>query len=262
MPDVLHDKQTKVIFLPETHLPKKPRVVDLKRFLERRKKLHELPSPKPEALAKLLKRPADCQAKDQDIIKGDITEKELMEELKKFFVAADDQEVVVFFGPELKIPGKEGKTEHDVIVVHKSTRTIYVIEAKTSLSAESGAKSVRQIEQLKDHLQEFFSDSDWRFASLVYCRNINGSVCTACSPFVIEGVEELEEKLNAVLKSSHASVSNRILHKGYLLLVQRLAFVVLAHPVSTFYTIAIQVQAKVEGVPAKKAGKRTKKAKP
>ena len=44
IPDVLHDKQTKVIFLPETHLPKKPRVVDLKRFLERRKKLQKLPS--------------------------------------------------------------------------------------------------------------------------------------------------------------------------------------------------------------------------
>ena len=93
MPDVLHDKQTKVIFLPETHLPKKPRVVDPKRFVERRKKLQDIPSPKPEALAKLLKRPGDSQAKDQDIIKGDLTEKELMEELKKFFVAADDQEV-------------------------------------------------------------------------------------------------------------------------------------------------------------------------
>merc|ERR1719471_417653 len=48
MPDVLHDKQTKVIFLPETHLPKKPRVVDPKRFLERRKKLQAIPRPKPE----------------------------------------------------------------------------------------------------------------------------------------------------------------------------------------------------------------------
>ena len=32
MPDVLHDTQTKAIFLPETHLPKMPRLLELEEF--------------------------------------------------------------------------------------------------------------------------------------------------------------------------------------------------------------------------------------
>ena len=31
-PDILHDRQTKAVFLPETHLPKMPRLVDLAAF--------------------------------------------------------------------------------------------------------------------------------------------------------------------------------------------------------------------------------------
>ena len=32
MPDILHDKQTEIFFLPEAHMPKMARIVDIKRF--------------------------------------------------------------------------------------------------------------------------------------------------------------------------------------------------------------------------------------
>ena len=35
MPEVLHNRQTKAIFLPKTHLPKMPRVVDLEQFAKK-----------------------------------------------------------------------------------------------------------------------------------------------------------------------------------------------------------------------------------
>ena len=42
MPEVLHDRQTEVVFVPEAHLPKEPRVVDIQRFESRKRKLDEM----------------------------------------------------------------------------------------------------------------------------------------------------------------------------------------------------------------------------
>ena len=35
-PDILNDKQTTVVFIPETHLPKMPHIVDLQKFQARK----------------------------------------------------------------------------------------------------------------------------------------------------------------------------------------------------------------------------------
>ena len=37
LPEVLFDKQTKVVFLPECHLPKMPRLVDFRRYVAKKK---------------------------------------------------------------------------------------------------------------------------------------------------------------------------------------------------------------------------------
>ena len=42
MPDVLNDQQTTVVFIPDTHLPKEPRVVDVTRFEARKRKLDDM----------------------------------------------------------------------------------------------------------------------------------------------------------------------------------------------------------------------------
>ena len=39
MPDVLHNRQTEAVFMPETHLPNMPRVIDEQRYEARKKNL-------------------------------------------------------------------------------------------------------------------------------------------------------------------------------------------------------------------------------
>ena len=41
MPDVLHNKQTEVVFMPETHLPKIPRVVDKDQYEKKKANLSQ-----------------------------------------------------------------------------------------------------------------------------------------------------------------------------------------------------------------------------
>ena len=40
-PEILHDRQNKAVFMPEAHLPTMPRVVDIPRYIQRKRKLDE-----------------------------------------------------------------------------------------------------------------------------------------------------------------------------------------------------------------------------
>ena len=42
LPEVLHDRQTEAVYIPPTHLPTRPIVVDLPRFESRKRKLDEM----------------------------------------------------------------------------------------------------------------------------------------------------------------------------------------------------------------------------
>ena len=250
MPDVLHNKQTKVIFMPESPLPKMPRMVDMNRFEARKKMIREGVSSPPQFLKKMIKPGPG----NMNVVKGDITEQELVEELHKFYGKAVDKEVVVYQGPELRIPGIDKAKddnwyrESDVVIVNKKTKTVYNIESKTILNDKTGGKAVEQTEALKKILEEFFPEvaQNWRFVSMVYCNAINQSVCSACSPFIIEGVSEVETKLNDLHNQlkSHPVVPSQ---SEYVSLVQGLAFVVFVHPISTFCTITDNVVAKMKG---------------
>ena len=87
MPDILHDRQTEVVYLPETHLPTMPRVVDLQRFQSRKSNLDEqalLEGPTTlDLLGMRSGRPVEVTQ-----AKGNLVEKELAEELRKFFEAS------------------------------------------------------------------------------------------------------------------------------------------------------------------------------
>ena len=99
MPDVLHNRQTEAVFMPETHLPNMPRVVDEKRYEPRK----EIPNETELQLLGMKKGTEDSQ-----VARGDLAEKELSEELHKFY---KNKEVVVFCGPKLRLPGKD-KGDH------------------------------------------------------------------------------------------------------------------------------------------------------
>ena len=77
MPDVLHNKQTEVVFLPQSYLPKVPRVVDLQAYETKTKSLS----------VKLLgflgmKKGREDAANALD----NIAERDIAEKLQNFFV--------------------------------------------------------------------------------------------------------------------------------------------------------------------------------
>merc|ERR1719270_3109174 len=89
MPDILHNTQTEAVFMPETHLPNMPRVVDEQRYEARKKKLDETE-------LQFLRMRAGTE--DLQVARGDLAENELFKELIKFYKR---KKVVVFWGPKL-----------------------------------------------------------------------------------------------------------------------------------------------------------------
>ena len=88
LPDIVENKQREVVFLPAAHLPKKARMVDIKRYEARKQRLQENASSKPKILLGILNKPIE---KDLEIAIGDITEQTLIEELQKFYAKAVDK---------------------------------------------------------------------------------------------------------------------------------------------------------------------------
>ena len=76
MPEILHNRQTEVVFLPESHLPKIPRAVDLNAYESKKISLSD------EELAFLgMKKGTE----DITNARGDFAERNLAEELRKFY---------------------------------------------------------------------------------------------------------------------------------------------------------------------------------
>ena len=143
MPEVLHDKQTEVVYMPHCHLPEEPRVVDISRFESRKRKLDEMAQVEGPAVLEQLGMKAG-PAKEVPHAKGDLAEKELREELKKFYDSASDKEVVVYNGPWIRVPGESISSyqEKDCVIVNKNTKTVYNIESKAKLAERPGNKAV------------------------------------------------------------------------------------------------------------------------
>ena len=88
-PELLHNRQTKVVLIPETHLPKVPRAVDFWAYGAKKRKLSD------NDLA------AIGMAKGTEDINnaiGDIAERDLAKELRKFYA---NYNVVVLQGLSL-----------------------------------------------------------------------------------------------------------------------------------------------------------------
>ena len=78
-PDVLHNRQTNVVLIPETNLPKVPRAVDLQKYETKKKNFDD------KILSSLGMRKGN---EDITNAQGDIAERYLAEELRKFFANA------------------------------------------------------------------------------------------------------------------------------------------------------------------------------
>merc|ERR1719458_2186265 len=190
--------------------------------------------------------------------KGDLAEKEVVEEIKKVFDAASDKEMVVYQGPRIRVPGEliQFYQEKDIVIINKKTKTVYNIESKAKLAERPGNKAVKQTLKLKAILEEFFAlefaSNDWCFVGLIYTKEINpkNTFCADCSQFIIHGPSEVAAKLNNIETHHLKQVRPQSVvpsHSQYVSLVQSLAFVVLNQPISTYCTITRDVHEKVVG---------------
>merc|ERR1719365_17501 len=89
---------------------------------------------------------------DSQVERGDLAEKELFKELKKFY---KNKKVVVFWGPKLRLPGK-GKgslQEFDFVIVDLELKAVIGIESKATLSVKTGKSAAAQTQKLKELLE-------------------------------------------------------------------------------------------------------------
>ena len=266
LPQLFEDKQREPVFMPETHLPTVPRVVDMQEYEERKKDLDAVAKENPKVLEELDMKPGPPV--ELTLAKGDLAEKELMEKIKEYFAASPDKEVVVYQGPQIRKPGKgKGqKQENDVVIINKRLKTVSVIESKTNLSVNTGPDAADQIKTLKEILEEYFAAdlavNEWCLVGMIYTNVIHKKlrICGNCSPFIINGPTEVTNKLNSieVLLTNVRPDGVVPSHAEYKFLVESLTFVVLAQPISTHCTIVDDVVDKVDGKEA--AGKTKAKA--
>ena len=263
MPEILHDRQQEALFVPETHLPSRPRVVDVSRFGERKRKIDSMG---PAALQLVdMKLSQQGEPEEMSHVKGDLAEKELVDELKRLLTTDGcDKEMVVYQGPSIRKPRKSKAfdQENDVVIIRKNTKTIYNIESKARLAKRPGNKAVKQIQELKKILEEFFAPEfaagDWCFAGMMYTQEINpnNNICSDCSQFIIQRTAEVATKLNNVEAHLNTVRPQQVAssHLEYVSLVQGFSFVVLSRPISTFCTISKDLHDAVVGKTGAEAG--------
>ena len=192
MPEVLHGTQTKAVFLPETHVPKMPRIVDQEEYKQQKERFTD------EELQGLGISKGN---EDIDNYVGDKIEEELSIELRKFYDRAADTKVVILQGLTLRKRGG-GNQENDFVIIDFEGKVILCIESKATLNWSTGQKAICQTLELKSLMEEYFAtelaSGQWAFVGIIYTNNIVKSICPVCSPFVIKGSSELRAKLSAI----------------------------------------------------------------
>ena len=106
MPEVLHNRQMEAVIFPETHLPNMPRVIDEQQYKARKEQL---------GAAQLQFLGMKQGTEDSQVARGDLGEKVLFQELKKFY---KNKKVVVFLGPKLRLPGKGKGSHQELSLIH------------------------------------------------------------------------------------------------------------------------------------------------
>ena len=88
----------------------------------------------------------------------------------------------------------------DLIILDYDSKTIYVIEVKTTLNEESMNKVRQQLPKYKDFFDEWFGSDicrEWKFKSFAFCLQVEPGreICENCRDLILVGEEELTEAL-------------------------------------------------------------------
>ena len=240
MPEVLDGTQTEAIFLPETHLPRMPRILDVEAYRQQKKNFTA------EQL-EFLEIPEGNE--DIDNCAGERVEQEFSVELRKFYSRAAGTKVVILQGPTLR-KRKGGNQEFDFVIIDLERKAIICIESKATLIGKAVRKAVEQTKALKNLLEKYFgselASGEWAFVGMIYTGKVKQPPCADCSAFIIEGSSQLHTKLSHIedqLKRWQRAPN----YDEFASLVQGLVFVALSQPVSTHCTIAGDVHDKVVG---------------
>ena len=184
----------KGVFIPETWLPKYPRVVDEEEYP---RKMENLDDTEKEYLE---------VTKAKNAWKGDVVEFKLSKDLKDYF---ENEEVVVLQGPVFQTPGApQGDTEeHDFLIIIKKLKVILCMESKSTLSKKTALESSLQLEGMKKIVEDYLGgkliSEEWYFIPLVHFVTCHSEphVCPDCKDFTIQQDKDkivIRRKLNII----------------------------------------------------------------
>merc|ERR1719264_1058844 len=121
-----------------------------------------------------MKQGTQLSTEDSQVARGDLAEKELFKELKKFY---KNRKVVVFWGPKLRLPGKGkgSQQEFDFVIVDLELKAVIGIESKATLNGNAAKSAAAQTQRLKELLEQYLgpelASSDWWFVAMVHFNN-------------------------------------------------------------------------------------------
>ena len=186
------------IFVPESYLPKKPKVVD------------------PDIAQNIKEQFPEDKKLIGDIkqTEGDLLERQVYDALRLHFKSRSHEDVLIIQGIELvKIGGERGKDvqELDFLIVNFTHQYVLNIEVKKWLGQIQG-KPENIIEKARDQLEsnkELFEDwfaadlkGKWRYFSALFCLDMEQLLkdCVHCKDFIATSQQELLIILDLVEK--------------------------------------------------------------
>ena len=137
--------------------------------------------------------------------KGELAEKKIYYTVKKYYDSNPKRTALiirdlVMLQPNLEKRRQQNQQEVDLVILDYNSRTIYVIEVKTTLNEESMDKVREQLPNYKDFFDEWFGtdvSQEWKFKSFAFCLQVEPGceICENCRDLILVGEEELTEAL-------------------------------------------------------------------
>ena len=176
-------------FVPKTYVPKNPRVVQ------------------PEKASEALRHCQNDEKLRGEIInaRGELAEKKVYYTVKKYYDSNPKRTALIIrdlqmLQPNLEKRRQKDQQEMDLIILDYDSKTIYVIEVKTTLGEISMEKVREQLPDYKDFFDEWFGSDvchEWKFKSFAFCLNVEPGfeVCKDCRDLILVGEDELTKAL-------------------------------------------------------------------
>ena len=184
------------IFIPESYIPKKPRILDSEKA---RDAMNKIPSNET--------RKKSLFSGDMKHTESDQIERHVYDVLKSFYTKEKGETVLVIQGIDIFGIKEKSRLELDFLVINYSRQYILNIEVKKWLGEIRGknkstsTKTKEQLQKGKALIEDWFSADlrgNWKFVSAVYCNNMEPKYwqCETCSHFIAMTKEDLKEKIH------------------------------------------------------------------